>query len=96
MPFEKTKIFIIYCSTGCSCCSGDNHYRGPYKTREEAEKAAAGFRERSLLSSQFSATGNYSIEDRDAEILPDGRLIIDNDRICAGFASDTGYDRLWD
>ena len=89
------KIFTIYCSTGCSCCREDNHYRGPYRTREEAEKAAAGFRARSLLSSQFSSTGNYSIEEKDAEILPDGRIIINNDRICPGFASDTGEDRLW-
>jgi hypothetical protein len=93
---ETIKIFTIYCSTGCTCCSEENHYRGPYRTREEATKAAEGFRSRKLLSSQYSSTGNYSIEEAEGEILPDGRIIISNTYICPGFASDTGDDRLWD
>jgi hypothetical protein len=87
MSYEITKAFIIECRTGCSCCSGENHYRGPFKTREEAERKIANYKERRLLSSQYSERGNYSIEESDAEILPDGRIIID-DFVCAGFAED--------
>jgi hypothetical protein len=93
---DTITIYTIYCSTGCTCCSDENHLRGPYRTREEAEKAKQGFYERSLLSSRYSSTGNYHIEEASGEILPDGRIIIDNHYICPGFASDTGEDRLWD
>jgi hypothetical protein len=32
------KLFFIEALSGCSCCLADNHYRGPYKTQEDAER----------------------------------------------------------
>ena len=91
MSFPKRPAFLIDCSTGCSCCADENHTRGPFKLREDAEAKAISYRERRLLASQFSSTGVYYIREVEAEVLPDGRLIIDN-RVCAGFADDTGEE----
>lgn len=84
---SETKAYTIYASTGCSCCNYENHYRGPYRTKQDAENAANSFREQRLLASQFSKQGNYSIDEHDGEILPDGRVIIGS-RIFDGFVGD--------
>jgi len=91
MSYLKQPAFLIDCSTGCTCCADENHIRGPFKLREDAEAKVADYQKRRLLSSQFSETGNYWIREVEAEVLPDGRLIIDN-RVCAGFADDTGEE----
>lgn len=70
------KSYIIHCSTGCSCCNEENHYRGPYKAQKDAEDAKAGFQLNKLLASQYAPEGRYSIEEHEAEELPDGRIII--------------------
>lgn len=72
------KGYTIYCSTGCSCCAYENHRRGPFSSREIAEKAVAAYREIPLLASQYSRTGNYEISEHEAETLPDGRVIVGN------------------
>lgn len=72
------KAYIVQCSTGCSCCSYENHACGPYSSREEAEKACDDFRRNKRLSSQYAPQGRYDIEEYEAEQLPDGRLIIGN------------------
>lgn len=79
------KAFTIYCSTGCTCCSNENHYRGPFSSREIAEEKVKHFREVRLLASQYSKNGNYHIYEEEAEQLPDGRVIVD-DRVFPGFA----------
>ena len=76
--FPVLKAFLIECRTGCSCCSSENHHRGPFRTREEAEKAVQRFREVRLIASQYAPNGVYNIEEIAAEQLPDGRLILDN------------------
>ncbi len=81
------KAYTVYASTGCSCCSYENHYRGPYRDRSDAEQAIAHFSEIKLLASQYARSGRYNIYgEHDAEILPDGRVIIDT-RIFPGFVS---------
>lgn len=85
--------FIVEARTGCSCCVGENHHRGPYKTREYAEKMVGTFKEMRLLASQFAPRGSYHIEEHEAEQLPDGRLII-LDRVFPGFAEDGNSDRI--
>ena len=87
---NKSKCYIIYCSTGCSCCRDQNHFRGPYQSREIAEEAKSHFSRTKLLSSQYSSSGNYSIEERNCEILPDGRIIID-DRIHPRFMTEADF-----
>jgi len=79
------KAYTIYCSTGCTCCSYENHYRGPFSSREKAEEAKAHYKEIRLLASQFARQGNYHIEECEAEQLPDGRIILGN-LVFPGFA----------
>lgn len=80
---KKEKVFFVYCGTGCTCCSGENHYRGPYKTKEDAERRVAYYRSPDSkywpVASQYSKRGNYSIEERLIESLDDGRVIITDD-----------------
>ena len=80
------KAYIIYCSTGCTCCSYENHYRGPFSSREKAEEARKSYRELPLLASQYARKGNYDISEYEAEAeqLPDGRIIVE-DRVFPGF-----------
>lgn len=89
------KAYTIYASTGCSCCNYENHYRGPYSSEEVAKQRADSFRSIRLLASQYSLRGNYRIAEHDAEVLPDGRVIIDS-RIFPGFAdqTETGDDYI--
>ncbi len=85
------KSFFIYCSTGCSCCNNENHYRGPFSSRSVAEERIKYYREHPILASQYAKRGVYDIEPweqlsngYETEQLPDGRLII-NDRVYAGY-----------
>lgn len=79
------KAYIVNCSTGCTCCSYQNHSCGPYLTREHAEDACRRFLETKRLASQYARRGVYEIEECEAEQLPDGRLIIGN-IVLPGFA----------
>lgn len=88
------KLFKIYCSTGCTCCSDNNHYRGYYKSKEDAEKRIEFFKkpdaENNPVASQYAHKGRYSISDEiEAEkvklsdkkeifILDNGRWITQN------------------
>jgi len=76
----STQIFTIHCRTGCTCCSGDNHWRGPYRTDGDATRRIAHFRNPENkfcpVASQYSRRGNYSIHEDKMETLPDGRAII--------------------
>ena len=78
------KGFMIYARTGCTCCSGENHYRGPYRTKEEAEARKRHFQEIALLASQYARRGAYDIMEEEFEELPDGRLI-EGRTVYAGF-----------
>ncbi|HVI43160.1 MAG TPA: hypothetical protein VM577_21335 [Anaerovoracaceae bacterium] len=80
--------YLVYCSTGCSCCRGDNHYRGPFASQEDAQKAVDHYKTIPLVASQYSRTGNYSIETATVEPISNGRLIINGTRIADGFVTD--------
>jgi hypothetical protein len=75
------KLYKIDCSTGCSCCSGDNHKRGYYKSKEIAQKRIDYFKSPDSkfwpVASQYSKRGNYHIYEVNVEVLVDGRYIID-------------------
>lgn len=77
--FEIRKVILIDASTGCSCCSYENHYRGPYKSIEDAERRIKYYRSPDSkywpLASQYARRGVYRIETHTIEMLPDGRII---------------------
>jgi len=79
----KRTIFLIRCSTGCSCCWGENHWRGPYKTKADADRRVASFRAPDSkfwpVASQYSRRGNYTVREVEMELLPDGRAIVDSE-----------------
>lgn len=91
---QCTSAFVVYASTGCTCCNNENHYRGPWRSREKVEEAVTRYRQERLLASQYALRGNYSIREVAAEILPDGRVILDGTRVVPGFAEDTNDDYL--
>ena len=72
------KGYLVACSTGCTCCSNENHTRGPFSSREIAEGACAKYLEVGVLGSQYARKGRYQVEEYDAELLPDGRVIVAN------------------
>lgn len=84
----RTTAYLVECRTGCSCCAEENHWRGPFSSQDAADKAVESFKAMPLLASQFSRTGVYSIRPATCEILDDGRMIIDGDRVCATFVDD--------
>ncbi len=94
---EQT-CFLIECRTGCTCCSDENHYRGPFSTREIAERAVKTYEDIRLLASQYAERGRYSIEEVSLELLPDGRMIIGGDRVWKeGFQDEClGLDERYD
>ena len=75
-----SSFFFIHCSTGCSCCSSENHIRGPYLTKEDAERRVAYYKSPDSkywpLASQYSRRGNYYIEEQKYEVISDNRIII--------------------
>ena len=79
MELKNIEYFTIYCSTGCTCCSSENHFRGPFSTKEIAENRILTYRKLVILASQYSATGRYSVKGPfQCEQLPDGRIIGDD------------------
>lgn len=85
---NPTQCYVVWCTTGCSCCSYENHFRGPFSTHEAAEAAIVVFKDKRLLASQYSKTGHYYIEPRSVEHMPDGRLIIAEEFVVPGFVDD--------
>lgn len=82
---NKTKIYFIECRTGCSCCANENHYRGPYYIKRDAERRISFFETGPWwpISSQYANRGIYDIVEISCEDLGDGRFII-GDRVYDG------------
>lgn len=78
-------LYVIYCGTGCTCCNSENHYRGPYETREAAQAEIDSYLAPDSkfwpLASQYAKRGRYSIEEIAVEALPDGRLIVNGEHV---------------
>jgi hypothetical protein len=76
---EKKTIILIGAHTGCSCCSNENHYRGPYESTEDAERRKAYYLSPDSkfwpLASQYASRGRYELEEYTIEFLDDGRVI---------------------
>ena len=77
--FEKKTVFVIHCSTGCTCCSSENHYRGFYASQADAQRRVDSFRSLDSkfwpVASQFAPHGCYTISEGTIEIVGDGRAI---------------------
>lgn len=59
--FEKREGFVVHCSTGCSCCSGENFLTGFYDTIEGATDSALAQWGNKTLRSQYAAHGRYRV-----------------------------------
>lgn len=55
------KAFLVSNRTGCTCCSDENFYSGPYRTIEEAEAIVKEHHTRGLLGSQYAPRGLYKV-----------------------------------
>jgi hypothetical protein len=78
--FEKTKLWYIECRTGCSCCANENFDWGFYDNPEEPQEIIDCWSKGkgNPLASQYAKYGCYHLVEVEAEILPDGRIIVDN------------------
>lgn len=85
--------YMIHARTGCTCCSYDNHFSGPFSSKDVAETIKNKFHNAKKLASQYAPNGLYSIYDCQAELLPDGRIIIES-RIFQGWADDNPWDAI--
>jgi hypothetical protein len=79
------KAYIIACGTGCTCCSSENHYRGFYHTKEDAERRIAYYLSPESkfwpLSSQYARRGCYSAEEVDLEAISGDRYILNGEKL---------------
>lgn len=77
--FETKKVWWIECRTGCTCCAYENFDQGFYFNEEEPKAIIERWRngEGNPLSSQYAKYGLYILHESKAEILPDGRMIVD-------------------
>lgn len=71
---------ILYCSTGCTCCREDNHYRGIYRDKAAAERRKARFLDGKdyPVCSQYAKYGRYEVKPVTVERIPGNRLIVEN------------------
>ena len=77
--FEKKQVWWIECRTGCSCCADENFDYG-FFLNEEEPKALIGKWSKGIdnpLASQYAKYGRYYLDSSEAEILPDGRWIVE-------------------
>lgn len=88
----KIDAFMIRATTGCSCCREENQVRGPWRTLDGAREAKAAYARARLLSSQYAPNGCYEIFKVPAELLPDGRLVLDELIVAKGFIGETKED----
>lgn len=81
--FPKIDVWYISASTGCSCCSYENFIQGYYKNEEEPNAIVSNWLKGidNPLASQYAKYGRYSIYKTEAEVLPDGRLIVE-EKVC--------------
>lgn len=78
--FPTKKVWYIHCMTGCSCCSYENFYQGFYEDKQEACQIIDQYNKGigNPLCSQYAKYGRYCLEEAEAELLPDGRVIVES------------------
>ena len=78
--FERKTVWWIECKTGCSCCAGDNFDLGFWDNPDEPQAWIDQWRQGidNPLGSQYAKYGVYWLNKSEAEILPDGRWIVED------------------
>lgn len=75
---KQTHIgYIIHGSTGCTCCRSDNFIHGLYDTAEAAFAQVEQHVRMRTVRSQYSESGNYTVNEVEYENLSNGRILID-------------------
>lgn len=77
---KEVDVWYIEATTGCSCCACDNFDQGFYFNEEEPQKIIDEWQKGNgnPLASQYAKYGRYYLRKLVAEILPDGRMIVNN------------------
>lgn len=79
------KAFLIEACTGCTCCSTENHFRGPYKSIGDAQRRISYYNSPNSdfwpLASQFAERGRYGVREIKVERIDGNRLILEGNRI---------------
>ena len=77
--FETKKVWYIECRTGCSCCANENFDQGFYDNSKEPQAIIDKWNkgDGNPLASQYARYGRYHLCETEAEILSDGRWIVD-------------------
>lgn len=74
-------IYLIEARTGCTCCASENHFRGPYRTEDDAQRRIDYYHAPDSkfwpTASQYAHRGSYHVVGVAVERLPDGRVILD-------------------
>lgn len=75
---SKKEVWYIEASTGCLCCASENFDQGFYLNKEEPQAIIDEWKigNGNPLASQYAKYGRYYLHKTEAEILPDGRMII--------------------
>ena len=78
--FEKKTVWWIEAITGCSCCASENFDQGFYFDEETPKAIIEKWRrgDGNPLASQYAKYGRYYLHSAEAEILHDGRIIVEN------------------
>lgn len=77
MGFPIEKRWFVHASTGCTCCNDQNFTRGPFESAQAAQEEADWCHENRILVSQYAPNGIYKVQEANCEILPDGRVLLD-------------------
>lgn len=74
-------VFFIEAETGCTCCCSEDHTRGPFKTKEEADRRIAYYLNPESpyapLASQYAPQGRYRVRVATVEDISGDRVIVD-------------------
>ena len=75
---EKKKVWWIEATTGCSCCAYQNFNQGFYFNKEEPQAIIDKWNKGidNPLASQYAKYGRYYLGEEEAEVLPDGRIVV--------------------
>lgn len=77
---EEFDAYLIYGSTGCTCCSYENFIEGIFKTVEEAQERKKYHIEHCTVASQYSRTGRYTIyKVKCKKYSNDSRIIVEDE-----------------
>lgn len=86
LGIKKVDVWYIGASTGCSCCQHENFIQGFYRDEKTPTDIVSEWMKGNgnPLASQYAKYGHYKVNKVEAEILPDGRVIMADNVFEAG------------